>query len=306
MLQNFIEAQGVLCRPGLRWILSDQSGRSVGLTLSVLLHRIHYLVSMMNLVKHHLRRNKIFALHMKQMTNLSDAQKSAAKRETRQQAVEALRRLSKVEMAEESAAIAENLRRMKLIQTASRIAIYVHCERLREVDTSQILEEALSVPNLIKVYVPRVQDKDANMHFLHISSLEDLKEVPPFGIREPDQLYPDGTPREDANTIGAPLDLVIMPGLAFDRKGLRLGRGGGYYDKFIALCKSKAAQLGKQPPLLVALAFQAQIFETVPTDELDQPIDILVTAHGVGLFSERAATLGRVSFPSIPLIAQQE
>lgn len=255
----------------------------------------------MNILKI-VRHNTTFALHMKHMAKSSDAQNSALKREARQQAVEALRRLSKSDMMEESAAIAENLHLMQLIQRSSRIAMYVHCERLREVDTSQILQEALHSPT--KVYVPRVQDKDANMHFLRISSMEDLKEVPPFGIREPDQFCHDGTPREDANTMDDLLDMVIMPGLAFDRKGLRLGRGGGYYDKFIALCKSKAAVLGRDPPLFVALAFRAQIFETVPTDQLDQPIDILVTAAGVGLFSERAAMLGNTFFPSIPLITK--
>ena len=75
-----------------------------------------------------------------------------------------------------------------------------------------------------------------------------------------------------------------MPGLAFDEQGRRLGRGGGYYDKFIAQCKERAKQRGWEPPLLVALAFKAQIFPEVPCDPHDEPVDVLITADGPTYF----------------------
>ena len=56
--------------------------------------------------------------------------------------------------------------------------------------------------------MPRVQDKDANMHFLHLDSPDSLVAVPPFGIREPLPEYADGSTREDALEVDTPLEAV--------------------------------------------------------------------------------------------------
>lgn len=56
-----------------------------------------------------------------------------------------------------------------------------------------------------------------------------------------------------------PLDVLVMPGLAFDASGRRLGRGGGYYDKYIAALFERHAARGWRRPLLAALAYREQV-----------------------------------------------
>lgn len=87
-----------------------------------------------------------------------------------------------------------------------------------------------------------------------------------WGIREP---------REDRcrEVPQAEIDLVIVPGLAFTRRGDRLGYGGGYYDGL----------LGDWPgrPVLVAPAFEVQIVDALPLEAHDVPVDVIVTESQV-------------------------
>lgn len=222
----------------------------------------------------------------------ADASLVRAKELLRKKAKEALQRLTKEEMTAESKVIEEHLRRTRLLDDAKVVCIYVDCPRLREVETSLLLDDAISQDAKKAIYAPRVLDSDSNMHFLRIHSLDDLESVPPFGIREPRPTTSDGRPREDVADVDSTVDLVVMPGLAFDMQGRRLGRGGGYYDKFLSGCWSKAEKKGCDPPLLAALAFEVQMFQEVPVEPHDKTVDIVVTGKGVKCISERARKLG--------------
>ena len=68
------------------------------------------------------------------------------------------------------------------------------------------------------------------------------------------------------------LDLILMPGLGFTRSGDRLGRGKGYYDTYL---EKYQKQFGKKPTT-IALAFFEQICDTIPTTELDVPVDVVL------------------------------
>ncbi|CAD7696207.1 unnamed protein product [Ostreobium quekettii] len=168
--------------------------------------------------------------------------------------------------------------------------MYVHCQKLNEVLTTGIVQAALSTGR--RCYVPRVEDRQANMSFLKIVSMEDLQPAPPFGILEPQECEESGVPRENALQAEGPLDVLFMPGLAFDLQGGRLGRGGGYYDSFVTRCKLRAKEKGWAPPLLVALTFQCQMVEEVPMGGDDVHVDAVVTSEKIVWCSERGAAEG--------------
>ena len=87
-----------------------------------------------------------------------------------------------------------------------------------------------------------------------------------WGIRDP---RPDRCARVGPHAI----DFVLVPGVAFDTRGTRLGYGGGFYDKLLADGLSPGAWL-------VAGAFETQMVEKVPLGEHDVPMDVVVTENG--------------------------
>ena len=102
--------------------------------------------------------------------------------------------------------------------------------------------------------------------------LEKMEELAPgtFGILEPRQeLRTLAHKRVEPNR----LDLVIVPGVAFDRRGARLGHGRGYYDRLLADVRPDTP--------LVALAFECQIFPQIPTEPHDVCMDKVITEKAV-------------------------
>jgi 5-formyltetrahydrofolate cyclo-ligase len=119
------------------------------------------------------------------------------------------------------------------------------------------------------VYYPRIEGK-GEMAFYPCGSEESL--VPgPFGIP---------APVVDPALDGKPelLDLVVVPGKAFDPRGNRLGRGGGYYDRFLSRTVARK---------VIGLAFSWQIVQELPIESWDVPMDAVVTERGVIRVSEK-------------------
>ena len=69
------------------------------------------------------------------------------------------------------------------------------------------------------------------------------------------------------------LDVILLPGMAFDRSGARLGRGGGFYDRILAQRRGDSRAVG--------IMLSAQIVRTVPVQDHDEPVDFLATEDGV-------------------------
>ena len=116
---------------------------------------------------------------------------------------------------------------------------------------------------------------------LKFASLDQLKELMPkaMGILEPEPELESGAPRPSVEDADGPLELLLMPGLCFGRNGGRLGRGGGYYDAFLARARQRHRDMGWATPKCVAVAYRAQVVDEVPLDPHDEPLDALL--HGV-------------------------
>ena len=131
--------------------------------------------------------------------------------------------------------------------------IYAYIACRNELETADII--AWCLDNEKRVAVPKVHGEI--MHFYEIHSLADC--VPgAFGILEP--------VGEEKDRITEP-GFMLVPGLAFDKKGNRLGYGGGFYDKYLA---------SHGGIITAALGYQFQIVEEVPAEIHDKKMDYLI------------------------------
>lgn len=136
-------------------------------------------------------------------------------------------------------------------QWRSAQSIYIYLSYNNEVRTDGLVKLALSQGK--KLAAPLCESA-GEMSFRLINSLDEVSEGY-MGIREPSK---DAPIAQDEHA------LVVMPGLAFDREGGRMGYGGGYYDRF----------LEKEPQHpTAALCFDFQLVDKVPSDEHDVPVD---------------------------------
>ncbi|MPQ44678.1 5-formyltetrahydrofolate cyclo-ligase [Clostridium tarantellae] len=135
------------------------------------------------------------------------------------------------------------------------IFIYVNMDS--EIDTLAIIKEALRVGK--KVAVPKVLPGVREMKALEIKSLLDLNESGAFGILEPNINNID---------LSNEIDLVILPGLAFDRDGNRVGYGGGFYDTFLDKHHIENR---------IALCYDFQVVEEIEIEDFDKVINGIIT-----------------------------
>lgn len=134
-----------------------------------------------------------------------------------------------------------------------------------EVDTTPLVLRAWQ--DRKRVLAPKVSWNQRRMLPLEIRSLTDDLTVAAMGIREPITGIPFPIPE---------IDLVIVPGVAFDEFGNRLGRGRGFYDRFLAHPEFKG--------IACALAIETQVTTTVPAGPLDRQVNMLVTDEQVRRF----------------------
>lgn len=165
---------------------------------------------------------------------------------------------------EASGKIRKRIRGSKRIKAAGTVFVYVSYKS--EVETQKIILDLLKLGK--RVAVPKVTGEE--MDFYEIQSWDEL--FPGYqGILEPQCSGKEPVTPGDS-------DVMLLPGAVFDRRGGRIGYGGGYYDRYLKQIKDT---YGKEP-YLMALGFQSQLYPgKLPTEEHDIKLDCILTEKSV-------------------------
>ncbi len=162
------------------------------------------------------------------------------------------------EVRTRSAHIIARLTGQDVYRRSGCLASYVSVRN--EVDTHTLIDSALDSGKRVAVPVAKPS------HMLVHREIRGLAELKPsgFGLLEPSgevgvEIQPDT------------FDIVLVPGLAFDQTGNRIGFGAGYYDRFLSLT----------PATKVGLAYDFQLFDRLPTGPRDIPMDLIITESGI-------------------------
>lgn len=155
-----------------------------------------------------------------------------------------------------SSEICQILLKSQYYKKSKKIAFYSAINR--EVDLSLAMNVALREK---EVYLPKTHLKERVLSFHRVFDLGNFKEGP-FGILEPAEGLPEAPVDE--------LDLILVPGLAFDRRRGRLGYGGGFYDRTLV----------GTTVLKIGIAFSWQIIDELPLEPYDIKMDLILTEKG--------------------------
>ena len=181
------------------------------------------------------------------------------KKEARREIRRRINALTPEERRAKSQAVRERVQSLPEMAQAACIMAFISMPD--ELDMRPILSDMLDAGK--RVYLPRTFLEERRMAPVRLTSLDALREGA-YGILEPDS---------DETCDVAEVDLIIVPARGFDRAGNRLGRGAGFYDRFMAQPGSRAVRCG--------VAFACQILPDVPHDTHDLPVSILVTEDEV-------------------------
>lgn len=158
---------------------------------------------------------------------------------------------------DKSAKITRKLFKCEFFKNKSRIAFFVSLPE--EVDTRRMIDRALRLGK--RVAVPKCDLKKGRIDFYDIKSRKELKKGV-LGILEPKG---DATRRLSARRMGC----IVVPGLAFDKKFNRLGRGDGFYDRFLKTTGKRTFKIG--------LGYSFQLVPKVPVGSHDTRLDLVIT-----------------------------
>lgn len=180
------------------------------------------------------------------------------KEQLRKKLLAKLANLAKNEEIRRSKNAADKLSNSIFYKKAKTVMFYYPIKG--EVDVKMVIRKALSAK---KVCLPVTDLISKQLRVYHIKDLDCGLVKGSFGINEPNK-------KEAEEVDPKKIDLVVVPGLAFDYKKNRLGRGGGFYDRLLEKIPDSIKKIG--------IAFDFQILESLPVNlARDQKVDLVVT-----------------------------
>ena len=185
------------------------------------------------------------------------------KKETRTLLKKRLAKLEDHDIFVKSYTTAQKLCDLPQFQAARVVMVFISMPG--EIDTTQILLQALLAGKT--TVVPRIDWTRRALIPHVIETLNCKMTTDKMGLREP--AGPTVVPVEA-------IDLVVVPGLGFDGKGNRLGRGAGFYDRFLSQQGMRAIHCG--------IAFECQVLDTIPVASHDVPVTMLVSEQNIRRF----------------------
>ena len=178
------------------------------------------------------------------------------------------RDLSHSERLHAAYALAEHVAASHLFQTSHRIAFYLPNDG--EIDLQPLIEYAWQVNK--QCFLPVIGPRNSRRLWFLPYTADIPLQVNRFGIPEP--IHHRGERQFKPHA----LDLILLPLVAFDKNGHRLGMGGGFYDRTLAFLAHR--RLWRKPHLL-GTAYQFQQLKALPTQPWDIPLDGIATEQGV-------------------------
>jgi len=202
--------------------------------------------------------------HRHRRVALPDLPPDAARRTLRARLAAERRSLTPGERAHAAARVAQLAARTLHLRAGTRIALYASLPH--ELDTAPLI--ALARARGCRIYLPRI-DRPRSARGMRFLEMGGALRRNRLGIEEP----------ADAARIGARwLDLVFLPLVGFDRHGLRLGTGGGYYDRAFAFRRWRTSW---HAPRLIGIGYAFQQLERIAPEAHDVRMDAVITDAGV-------------------------
>lgn len=197
---------------------------------------------------------------------MTDRELADIKMEMRREARQKLDAIPAQVRDRQSRALTDMITSTEMYQDAQYILTYLSSGN--EVDTWELVRRSLKDGK--KVYAPKILSEET-MEFYEVDDINHLKKNK-MGIYEPDESPAALFPYQIHISLDrAQQCIMFVPGLAFDGKLRRLGRGRGYYDRYLRRLRKKMS---------IGLAFNEQMVQEVPADSRDETLDLIVTEQG--------------------------